>query len=288
MTVSGSGNAVTGGNVIAAQSKIFDQISLISTSTHTARQIALPVSGGAGAFVANSDASLAYVVTSDAVTGSPYVISEVDLATGSAGQTLTVAQLSAVQSPFLAIAPDDSALYAGGGQSPALVCKINLPAFTTSVCVTVPGEITSSVNGRTLAVNSDGTKLYISFAGYGLVEYDTAGLTVTRTLPGAVETAGSQELIYSAATNSVYVSYTLVLNQDQYQSDVSRIDLGSFTIAATEPMSFIPADIAVSPDGAELVAAGAPSGALVLNGTTLAPQKIIQTGLTQSVAVARR
>jgi DNA-binding beta-propeller fold protein YncE len=191
-----------------------------------------------------------------------------------------------VETPFFAASPDGSALYAGG-VFPNMLCKIGLPAFTVSTCVTVPAELPLSTAGRTLAISNDGTRLYISTGGYGALEYDTSSLSVTRTINPPAQSTGRPEVIYSAAANSLYLTYSLPNSSGDADTPyVASVSLATFQIAATKVMNFTPTDIAISPDGSELLVAGASYGAVVLDGATLAPERVIPTGLTQSVAVA--
>jgi hypothetical protein len=274
LVVSGSGNAVVGGNTKATGNQTVEQVSIFSTVHSLERQVSISVKT-AGLFAVNPDVSSIYIVSSS----SPFTIEAANLS-GIVEQTLVVPQLNGVEAPFFAASPEGSALYAGG-VFPSMLCKIGLPAFTVSTCVTVPADLPLSTSWRTLAISDDGTKLYISTGGYGVLEYDASSLSVTRTINPPSESTGSPEVIYSAAT------YSLPNNSGGADIPyVARVSLDTFQITATKAMNFTPADIAISPDGSEFLVAGATYGTVVLNGTTFAPERLIPTGLTQSVVVA--
>ncbi len=280
LIVSGSGNAVVGGNTKATANQTIEQVSIFSTVHPLERQISIPITS-AGLFAVNPDASSIYVVSSS----SPFTVEVVNLA-GVVQQTLAVPQLNGVEAPFFAASPDGSALYAGG-VFPNELCKIALPAFTVSSCVTVPANLPLSTSGRTIAISNDGTKLYLSTGGYGVLEYATSTLSVTRTLNPPAQTTGNSEVIYSAAANSIYLTYSLPSSSGGADTPyVASVSLDTFQITATKAVNFTPVDIAISPDGSELLVAGASYGTVVLNGTTFAPERVIPTGLTQSVVVA--
>jgi DNA-binding beta-propeller fold protein YncE len=280
LVVSGGGNAVVGGNTRATGNQTLEQVSIFSTVHPLERQVSIPINSG-GLFAVNPDASSIYIVSAS----SPFTIEAANL-DGVVQQTLLVTQLNGVEAPFFAASPEGSALYAGG-VFPNMLCKIGLPAFTVSTCVTVPAELPLSTSGRTIAVSNDGKKLYVSTGGYGILEYDTSTLSVTRTLNPPAQSTGNSEVIYSAAANSIYLTYSLPNSDGGADIPyVASVSLDTFQIAATKAMSFAPVDIAISPDGSEFLVAGASYGTVVLNGATFAPERVIPTGLTQSVAVA--
>ena len=166
-------------------------------------------------------------------------------------------------------------------------CSIDLTQFAQPRCVTTLAGYTA----RSLAVNADGSRLYmpVVFSAnntFGLVEYDAKSLTVTRQLSVApASTAIQCSLVFSGGSNSIYLAPS-EQNTNPMTGSLIRVDLGTFNVAVTQPLSFGPLDPGASSDGKQVVVVGSLKGAHVFNGTTLTPTGTILGGLGQSVILA--
>jgi DNA-binding beta-propeller fold protein YncE len=65
-----------------------------------------------------------------------------------------------------------------------------------------------------------------------------------------------------------------------------RVDLGTFTVAVTEGLKYVPAGLAVTPDGTELLVTGSLNGTQIFDGKTLAPIGSIPGGQEQAIVIA--
>jgi hypothetical protein len=75
LVVSGSGNAVVGGNINVTGNQTLEQVSIFSTVHPLERQVSIPITS-AGLFAVNPDVSSIYLVSSS----SPFTIEVANLA----------------------------------------------------------------------------------------------------------------------------------------------------------------------------------------------------------------
>ena len=272
LALSGAGTTVVG----TSEDGGHLYFSSIHTATHKVTQTP-PLLGGADDPypVISFDGATAYYVSS-------YLpvtyVSAVDLTTGLITGMFTL--------PFtfgttwqLAIAPDGSAIYASTLSFMASgTCRVTVPALIVSPCIT-SGSL--AAQSRPMAVSTDGTKLYQPTSDGGVAESDTQTLGLLRSVSGPLPPQYQSNVVYSDASQSVYIA---TLNGAD--SLMVRVDLNTFQIAATQSLDFAPFDLAVTPDGTQVLVVGGPTGTTALDGTTLAPAETIQTGITQSIVIA--
>jgi DNA-binding beta-propeller fold protein YncE len=127
-----------------------------------------------------------------------------------------------------------------------------------------------------MAISSDGTKLYLQPDPSEVSEIDSTSFALLRTLEFGAPGDGSYaySFAYSSANSSVYVLVDL-----DPLSQVIRIDLGTFTVAAQSAANYQANDIAITPDGTKLYIAAAglavADGMTLVNQTTLFPSDSI-------------
>jgi hypothetical protein len=278
LRLTAGGNAVVGAQPVSAGSQSHTFFSTISTATHDKQQVS---SAANGPFAVNANGTLAYVL-SGAPQGTPYTLNVVSLTTGKIVSSSPLSMFANGGSPYIAIAPDNSALYIGADM---LFCKLTLPTGNVAGCA-MDGNY-PPLSGRALAVSGDGSKIYAADGANGLYEYDSGTLQVTRNLADttAGEGLSGTAVILSSATNSVYESYSTRNPEGSTQYYVQRVALDSFTVAATYQEPLAPADFAVSPDGNELLVVGG-KGTQELDGHSLIFVQTIPSGVIQSVVVA--
>ena len=68
--------------------------------------------------------------------------------------------------------------------------------------------------------------------------------------------------------------------------ELARVDLGTYTIANTQGVNYLPAGLAITPDGTRLLVTGSPHGTQIFDGTTLAPIGSIAGGQQQAIVIA--
>jgi YVTN family beta-propeller protein len=261
LTASSSGNAVVAMNT--------DAVAAISTSTNTV---------GEAVSIPNTERNLLVAVNSVgtqafAVVGSTAEIAMIDLVHGVVQQTITVPGAGAVDGfMYLQISPDDSTLYALLGppadSSPAQICAVDIASGMVRNCATVPTSATpdGTYGPRPIAISPDGTKLYLQPSPSEVAEIDSTSFALLRTLTYTSPDSSSYaySFAYSSANSSIYV----LVSVNSAESQVIRVDLGTFSLAAQSTVNYQASDIAITPDGTKLYIAAL--GLAVADGMTLA------------------
>ncbi len=156
------------------------------------------------------------------------------------------------------------------------VCSISVPSASVTNCLQVsPNAHNTQVFSCALVVSSDSTRVYGFSDPYSIGVFDATSLVLLNSIQLTdPANAAVDSLVYSPATNSLYVS--------SYgfggPNTIFRIDLGSFTVAAQQTLTYQPLDIAVTPSGSKVLAVGIGSPTPILDGTTLAQTGTIPTG----------
>ena len=305
LAVSSSGNMVAGLTQISTSGIEQAAVSLVSTATHElVGQFTDPLplasfpqypytypialnSGGTAAYIAYAGDS-----TQQGIPGS--TISVLELPSGSIQQSFAVYPAYGSDAAFLAVSPDDSTLFvlfSSPGQDVG-ICSAILSSSSQGACsnLTVPGTTVDVASS--MALSSDGTKLYVpvsasigrGFAsGLYLREIETGSLGLVNSLKIAGATSASS-VTYSSSSNSVYMG--IEGSKSTTEGALVRVDLGTFTVAVTEGLKYVPAGLAVTPDGTELLVTGSLNGTQIFDGKTLAPIGSIPGGQEQAIVIA--
>ncbi len=307
LAASSSGNVVAGVTQVSLSGENAAEISVLSTATHTVEgqfTTLLPAAVSSFPFtypiVLNADGTLAYLAypaTSD-LGYHETLVSILALPGGTVQHSFPV--YSTYGGPAsLAVSPDGSTVFvllsSSGAGSGVGVCNASISTLTQIACVslTIPG--TRNDVASAMAISADGTRLYVPISasvqsgypfGAYLIEVDTASMTalelLTLDLPFSKFSVPSA-IAYSAATNCVYVAI-----QSSYLSigELARVDLDTYTIANTQGVNYLPAGLAITPDGTRLLVTGSPHGTQMFDGTTLAPIGFIAGGQQKAIVIA--
>ena len=270
--------ANSSGSAVSSLSQVFSapdsEVVVIDTATNTVTYTApMPLLSDpavdAGARFAYAAIGIQYVQAPE--------IARIDLKSG-AVQTLAIPNAGTGGTGVsVALAPDDSRLYAlfdFYGITIDQLCAIDTASFQLLECAAVPAGGVLPDNLPELAVSGDGSKLFTNVAG--LSEFDAGTLQYLRTF----STAQFITLYYSAAANSVYL-----IEESASTSIVERIDLNTFSMAASQTLSYQATGLAITPDGSDVYVAGSSTGIEIFQGQTLAPDGSIATALASSVAI---
>ena len=245
--------ASSSGNKVGAISSDTGRVSLIDAASQTVDQTYLfqPSMGLAG-LALNSTGTEAFFPA-----GNSSTLEILDLKSGAAKLVAIPGSGTDID---IAVSPDDNTAYVVAPQ----LCSVDLATAAVKQC---GATITLAYTGllRTLALNSTGTRIF-AIGASSVGEYDASSLQLLRTVNLATG-ENAVGLVYSAATDSLYVIGTDTTNGTGV---VVRVDAGSLTSVAnalTAPLS----DIAVGPDGKQVYLAGHFQEIVILDGTTLTP-----------------
>jgi DNA-binding beta-propeller fold protein YncE len=310
LTSSSSGNLVAGLSEVATSASSEAFVTLVDTNANTVSgqfAFSFPVGGPPIplSLAISGDGTQGY-----AAYGTSALQAEVEvlaLPKGTPTKSFTInSPYASVAPDFISVSPDGSTLFSlltaysnAAGYAFEVLCGTNLSTYVTTGCADLAldsGQF--QVTGTSFAQTPDGTEVYIpTYQGISNIEHDTAlfllevgtaKMNVSRALeiPGPGPSTGLPEtqIVYSAATDSVYLS-----NQDFEAlkgGSIMRIDLSTYTVAATQYLAYNPSGLAITPDGTKLFVTGSLTGTQIFDGTTLSPVGSIPGGLQQAIVIA--
>ena len=232
---------------------------VIQTATNQVTQSAPFPPYATNAVAVNNAATYAYAASGP-------TLAKIDLVSG----TIQTALLGPT---FVTLSPDDSIVYA----LPSNLCAIDAASLSILGCAGSRLNVNEFVL-RALLVSTDGTRIYVN-TGASIGEFDAATLQSLRsvTTPG-----NTTDCAYSSESHSLYFLSNAPLC---CTTDLNRIDLTTFTLATSQPLSYQATGLAVSPDGSGVYVAESSEGIDIFNGQTLVPEGSIETALAYDIAI---